>query len=98
VVSNHLRFILFASLAVAHALLVLVSWWAMFYAHVEIFSARAWLILAWLWVFWPFMIYLHPARSALPMSVALVIGALLLVPCAPTIFAFTVWSVRGFAP
>jgi len=98
VISNHRCFVLLSLLAFAHALLVLVSWWAMFYLNVQQFSARAWLLLAWLWVVWPFMLSLHRARSASPMSIALGIGALLLAPCAPTIFAFTVWTVIGFAP
>ncbi|MEH2513575.1 hypothetical protein V1291_004929 [Nitrobacteraceae bacterium AZCC 1564] len=82
--------------AVAHALLVLVAWWAMFSMDVELISARQWLVGAWLWAVWPFILVLHPARSAWPISIALGSSALLLAPCVPTMFAFTVWTFGGF--
>jgi hypothetical protein len=96
--ANRLDGRLLVLLAVGHAFLVLFVWWAMFYVNVELFSARAWLVGAWLWAVWPFILVLHPARSLLRVSIALGIGALMLAPCAPTIFAFTVWAISGFAP
>jgi hypothetical protein len=85
-------------LAVGHALLVLVVWWEGFYGRVEWFSARWWLAFAWLWVVWPFVLLFFPARPLWWNWIALGIGALLLSPCVPWIFAFTVWTIWGFAP
>jgi hypothetical protein len=88
---------LLALLAVGHALLVLVAWWQMFYTGVELFSARWWLVFAWLWAAWPFMLLIYPARPLLWTWMALGMGALLLTPCVPTIFAFTVWTIWSSA-
>jgi hypothetical protein len=49
-------------------------------------------------VAWSLILSLHPARSPLFVLIPSTIGALLLAPCATTIFAFTIWTVRGFAP
>jgi hypothetical protein len=89
---------LLALLSVSHAALVLVIWWGMSNADFLPLSGRAWLILAWLWLAWPLILGLHQARSPLLVLIPSVVGALLLAPCVPTIFAFTIWAVRGFAP
>jgi hypothetical protein len=85
-------------LSIAHAAMVLVDWWGVHYAHFSIFFGRTWLVLAWLWLAWPLILGLHPVRSVSLALVPSAIGGLLLAPCVPTIFALTIWSVRGFAP
>ena len=82
---------LIAILCMAHALVVLVTWlggWV---------SAGVWLFLSWAWLLWPLALFLHPGRSARRILLPLIGGIALLAPCVPTIVAFTVWSIRGFA-
>jgi hypothetical protein len=83
---------LLALFAMTHAFLVLVTMKA------ELLSSRQWLVFAWLWAIWPFILILHPTRSLLRTSVALGAGVLLLLPCVPQLFAYTAWFFRGFAP
>jgi len=69
----------------------------MFESQILLVPARTWLILAWAWLVWPAVLILYPRRS-IGVAVPVAIGLLLLTPCAPTIFVFTAWSTRGFAP
>jgi hypothetical protein len=85
-------------LVIGHALLLLAGWWEMFHTHVGLFSARWWLVLAWLWVAWPFVLFVFPARPRLLNWIAVGTGVLFLIPCVPWVFAFTVWTIWGFAP
>jgi len=89
-----LGFRVFAFLTVLHALLVLLIWAGEFYVAVSLISGRAWLILAWLWLAWPFVLALHPAGSRRRVIVPIVIGIILLAPCAGSIFLFTVWALE----
>ena len=85
-----------ALLAICHASVVLLLWVGVFNADLQLISERSWLILAWLWLAWPLLLALHPARSLRRVSVPLIIGTVLLIPCAPTMFALTVWAIGGF--
>ena len=87
-----------ALLAVGHASLVLVLWLLAFYTSFAPLSARWWLVFAGFWAAWPVVLLLYPARPLLWTWVVLGMGVLLLTPCVPTIFAFTAWSIFGFAP
>ena len=84
--------------AVVHAAVVLAIWLAQFAGDLYVIPARWWLGLAWLWIVWPVLLVLHPARTTKRVLVPLAIGVVLLLPCASTIFTFTVWAVEGFAP
>lgn len=85
-----------AFLSVSHASLVLFVWVLFFYAGWALVPGWLWLVSAWLWLAWPAGLLLFPTRRLLRTWVALAMGALLLTPCAPTIFAFTAWSIGGF--
>ena len=87
-------FRVFAFLTVLHALLVMLIWAGEFYVAVSLISGRAWLILAWLWLVWPFALALHPAGTRRRVIVPLVIGIILLAPCAGSVFLFTVWALE----
>lgn len=84
----------FAFLAVLHALAVLLIWAGEFYVAVSLMSGRAWLILAWLWLVWPFALTLHPAGTRRRVIVPILISIALLAPCAGSIFLFTVWALE----
>src|SRR5207244_11053347 len=74
--------------------LVMLIWAVEFYVAVSLISGRAWLILAWLWLVWPFALALHPAGTRRRVIVPLVIGIILLAPCAGSVFLFTVWALE----
>ena len=88
----------FALACIGHALIVFALWAAMFWANAEFVPVRPWLVLAWLWLAWPVVLALHPERSFLRVIVPVAIGLVAFAPCATTVFAFTVWLTRGFAP
>ena len=84
--------------AVMHAVVVLVLWLVEFVGDIHVIPARWWLTVAWVWLVWPVLLVLHPGRTLKRVAVTLGIGAVLLLPCASTIFTFTVWAIEGFAP
>jgi hypothetical protein len=88
-------FLALAVAAIAHALLLLGM---DNYAEWNFVSTRCWLLLFWLWPLWPLLLVLHPARTLKRVSAPVVIGIALLVPCIPTAFMFTAWTIFGFAP
>jgi hypothetical protein len=88
-----------ALLAVCHAFAVFALWWlGMGMDHPWVIPSVLWLTLAWAWVIWPFMLALQIRKRPIPTLIALGTSVLLLAPCAPTGFAFTVWTINGFAP
>ena len=92
-------FRLLVALCIVHALIVLALWAATFLAGFKpLLPASVWVAFAWLWLAWPAAIMLHPSRSPLRVLLPALVGVVLLAPCAPTIFAFTVWWLIGFAP
>jgi uncharacterized membrane protein YoaT (DUF817 family) len=84
--------------AVTHAAVVLAFWLIEFVAHVHVIPGRWWLTLALLWLIWPVLLALHPARTAMRVTVVLGIAVALLLPCASTIYTFSAWAIQGFAP
>lgn len=94
---NYLR-ILLPLLAVIHASLVFAIWYYIWDGYLDFISAQQWLVAAWSWLVWFWMLFFAPYRSSLWTWIALVAGVLLLTPCTTTIFAVTVWSINGFAP
>ena len=89
---------LVAAMAIAHALVVLLLWSAVFIVDVQLVPARVWLALIWLWLLWPFALALHRERSLKRVAVPSLIGLVLLAPCIPVAFALTAWAFGGFAP
>jgi len=85
-------------LGVLHALAVVLIWVSQFAFDIALIGARAWLILAWGWLIWVFI--LVPLRKHAPRLVlsTLLLTAVLLTPCVTTVYTFTAWSVEGFAP
>ena len=82
-----------------HALAVLAVWALILIGNAPIFiSGQAWLIMAWLWLFWPLALCVPAPRSLRGIGVPVLIGIAMLVPCVPFVFAFTAWSIYGFAP
>jgi hypothetical protein len=84
--------------AIADALIVLLLWFGIFYANLDLISGHWWLLLFWLWLVWPLLLVLHPVRIFKRVAMPVAIGVALLVPCFPTAFAFTAWTLGGFAP
>lgn len=82
-----------AVLCVAHALLVLGLWIGHAFAGASPLSGQAWLTLAWLWLVWPLLLVLHPARSRRRIFVPVFIGVVLIAPCMATIFLFSAWAL-----
>lgn len=93
-----LTFSVLAWICVLHALLVLMVWAGEFYVGMAMVSGRTWLIMAWLWLTWPFALALHPAGRRRRVFVPVVIGLILLAPCVGSIFLFTVWALEHTAP
>ena len=96
---SHLqRFRVLIAATIVHALIVLLLWLGMFYAHLELISGRWWVLLVWLWFVWPLLLVLNPARTLKSVAVPVYIAVALMVPCIPAAFALTAWSLVGFAP
>jgi hypothetical protein len=89
---------LVAAMAIAHALVTLLLWSAVLIADLQVVSARIWLALVWLWLVWPVVLAFHRDRSLKRVAVPSLIGLALLAPCIPVAFAFTAWTIGGFAP
>jgi len=87
-----------AAAAIVHALIVLLLWLGDFYADLDLIPGRWWLLLFWAWPVWPILLVLHPVRTFKRAAWPVAIGVALLVPCFPTAFALTVWTLGGFAP
>ena len=97
--SNKSMYRLIAIAALTHALLLLAWWWAAIYAAIDtpLVNGRVWLIGAWAWLGWPIYALIR-ARASRPTLAAVVVGAALIAPTTPTIYAFTSWAIWGFAP
>jgi len=87
----------FIGAVIVHAALIAAWWWAAIYADIDVPGGRAWLPLALAWVLWPICAIVK-YRGARGVWAALIVGAVLIAPTASTIYAFSVWSVSGFAP
>jgi hypothetical protein len=83
---------------VVHALTVLLVWITVFHFDIEVMPARLWLVSAWLWLFWPLAMFLHPARFRGRLLAPLAVSVALLWPCIGTVYTFTAWTITGFAP
>jgi hypothetical protein len=73
----------------------MIAGFSMFLGAVPV---RAWLVIQWLWLLWPFVLVLHPQRSIRGVLIPCVIGLLLVVPNAFWLWAYTAWEFNGFAP
>lgn len=89
---------LLAAGCIVHAATVLALWLGVFVAGLNLIPGKLWLLLTWLWVFWPVALLAGKARSFRRVAIPVSLGLAVMVPCIPTIFAFTVWYFRGFAP
>jgi len=87
-----------AASAIVHALLVALIWVGEFYFDISILPSRVWLVLAWLWLIWPVVLFFHPDRSPLRVFVPCLVGLVLLAPCLSTVWPFTAWAIGGIAP
>ena len=94
--ARHYRIL--AWLAVLHAAAVLALWLAATFADVMPVSGRMWTATVWLWGLWLPLLALHPGRSRRRFIVPTGVSLLLLAPSLPTAYAFTAWSLGGFAP
>jgi hypothetical protein len=90
-------FQILALLCVAHALMVLLLWSVQSFGKMPLIAGQVWLALAWLWLIWPLLLFLHPAASPRRIFVPVFIGVVLLAPCMATIFLFTAWALDGSA-
>lgn len=93
-----LQFRVLVAAVIAHALIVVLIWFGIFYADLDLISGSWWLLMFWLWPVWPLLLVLHPVRTFKRVAMPVTIGVALLAPCFPTAFAFTAWSLGGFAP
>ncbi len=83
-----------ASVAILHAL----SLTLMNKLNISPVSGRTWIVLVWLWFFWPIILLIHPARTLRRWLLPVGVGILLFVPCWFEILAFSAWRIKGFAP
>lgn len=79
----------------AHAALSLVCGFSIF---LGIVTAKLWLLLQWSWFLWPIILSVHPERSVRGVVVPVAVGLVLLVPNVFWLYAFSAWSINGFAP
>ena len=83
-----------AEAAILHAL----SLTLMIKLNVNPVSGRTWIVFVWLWLIWPVVLLIHPARTLRRWLLPVGVGILLLFPCWFEIAAFTAWRIKGFAP
>jgi hypothetical protein len=79
----------FAWLALAHALLVVVTLFAMLQGCVSGITPGAWITLAWSWLVWPILVALRPGRSVIRSVIPLAISLAVLAPCVPKLLTLT---------
>ena len=91
------RLILIAG-CMLHAVLVLALWAQTIIADRPLIPGKAWLALAWLWLVWPALLAAYSPRNLRNVVVPILVGALIIVPCIPTVYTFTIWAIGGFAP
>jgi len=84
--------------ALVHAVCVTLLWVAAMHWDTRVVSGPVWVVLAWTWLLWPILLLSTSARSSRHAIAAVVVGAVALAPTAGEIYAFTVWTVGGFAP
>jgi hypothetical protein len=89
-----LSYRLFAGGTIIHAAILFLIIWL---PH-EFSVRKAILLLGWLWLLWPIVLLVHPARSLRRWLIPVGIATLLLIPCWFTIVTITIWSFNGFAP
>lgn len=94
--SNSYR--MFAVACVVHSAAVLALWAATFLADLDLLSGKTWLAFAWLWLIWPVVLFIRREGSISRFAYPVLIGAVMLMPCIPVAFTYTVWSFQGFAP
>ena len=82
---------------IAHAAIVSACYW-LYSAGIGVLPTSLWIVLAWAWLIWPFALFFQKPRSMLRTGLPIAIALVVLAPCAFMLFAFTSWSVRGFAP
>jgi hypothetical protein len=88
---------LIAICTLAHAAIVTGLWVASMYRDVRVVSGPVWALIAWAWLVWPLLLAVSRANSSRLTLGAVAMGALIIAPTVPEIYAFTAWSVRGFA-
>ena len=89
-----LTYRIIASATILHALILML----LIRFNLPIISGRTWIVLVWLWLLWPIIILIHPARSLRRWLIPVGVGILLFIPCWFEIAAFTAWRINGFAP
>ena len=81
----------------AHSTIVLGMLLLSYYGGQQL-SLGLWMALACAWLLWPLVLFLHPARTVSRVLVPVILGGVLLLPCALPLYAFLCWSTNGFAP
>jgi hypothetical protein len=84
-------------LVISHAAFVLGTLLARRQFGWEGLGGTLWIASAWLWFLWPLLLFSRVVNGK-ALFAALLVGAALLLPTAPTLFTLTTWSVGGFAP
>jgi hypothetical protein len=87
-----------AGCCLLHPFIVFILWVQMIRDSSMLVSGEAWLIMAWLWLFWPLALCMCSPRSWRVTGIPVLIGIVMLAPCIPFVLAFTSWTIYGFAP
>jgi len=87
-----------SGIAIAHAVLVLIIWFAGIVLDWPMFNARLWLIFAWLWTVWLLVLSWRAKHDAKLVLITILICVALILPSFTTIYVFTAWWIQGFAP
>lgn len=86
------------ALTTAHAALILLVWIAAFVFDAQVINARVWLVGAWAWALWLFVLALRFKQDTKLIVATVAVCAALFVPSVSTIYSFTMWAIGGFAP
>ena len=81
-----------------HAVLVTTLWVLVFRFDVTIISGKIWAVIALAWPLWFLVLALASRRDLKNWGFAAIAGVLILSPIFPTLYAFVVWTIEGFAP
>ena len=88
-----IRSIVYCVLAIAHAALVFLLWYAAMFLDNRMVGTTLWLVLAWTWLLWLPVLIPRARREAKLVVPTLLVCVGLMIPCISTIYTFTVWTL-----
>jgi hypothetical protein len=88
-----MRSIIYCVLAIAHAALVFMFWYAAMLLDNPVIDTTLWLVMGWTWLVWLAVLVPRARREAKLMFPTLLAGVGIMIPCISTIYTFTVWAL-----